>query len=81
MTRKELVNVFGTWFAKDATPVEIAAKCAARLALIEEWKKNLTNLKEEQVVLVLEQKKADMKASVASMSAEEKAEMIKLLNE
>ena len=81
MTRKESTEFFGTWFAQDATPVEIAAKCAARLELMEEWRKNLTNLKSVQEILVLEQKKADMKKTVSSMSADEKAEMIKLLNE
>ena len=80
MTRKESTESFGTWFAQDATPVEIAAKCAARLELIEEWKKNLTILKEEQEALVLEQKKNEMKNLVSSMSEAEKAELLTLLN-
>ena len=81
MTRQDLVKQFGTWFPKNATSAEIAAKCEQRLELMEEWRKNLTNLKSVQEILVLEQKKADMKKTVSSMSADEKAEMIKLLNE
>ena len=79
-TRQDLVKQFGTWFAKEATPSQTAAKCAARLTQIEEWKNNLTILQKEQEVLVLQQKKADMKKTVSSMTAEEKAEMILLLN-
>lgn len=80
MTRKESTESFGTWFAQDATPVEIAAKCAARLELMEEWMKNLTILKEEKEALILEQKKNEMKKLVSSMSEAEKAELLTLLN-
>lgn len=77
--REISVSKFGTWFPKNATPEQIITKCNARLASMEEWMKNTTILKQEQEVLILEQKKADMKKTVVSMSAEEKAELLTLL--
>jgi flagellar motility protein MotE (MotC chaperone) len=80
LNRKESVTKFGTWFAKGATPADILTKCAERLALIEEWKKDLSTLKEEQEYLIKEQKIAELRASVASMSDKDKAELLALLS-
>ena len=78
--REISVSKFGTWFPKNATPEQIITKCNARLASMEEWKNNLTILKQEQEVLILEQKKNEMKKQVSSMSEAEKAELLTLLN-
>jgi len=79
-TARELsVREYGKWFAEKASAEELLKKCNERIAEYKQWTANLEILKAEKEAEVKAQRVEALKASVVSMSAEEKAELVKLL--
>jgi hypothetical protein len=78
--RKESIDSYGTSFGKLLTSDELLKRCDEQLEKCEKWTANLTALKAEKEAEIKAQRIEALKTSVSTMSAEEKAEIINLLN-
>lgn len=73
-------EAYGTWFAEKATPQELIVRCDSQIADCKKWIVNLEVLKAENEMKVKAERLEALKTSISTMSAEEKAEIINLLN-
>lgn len=78
--RKASIDRLGFSVGKLLTPDELLKRCDEQLEKCEKWTANLKALKAEKEAEIKAQRVEALKASVGSMSAEEKADLINLLN-
>lgn len=73
-------DLLGMYVSQNITPEALVLKCDEHIANCNRWIANVTVLKADTEAAIKVKRVEALKASVSSMSAEEKDEIIKLLS-